>query len=264
MIRVLVVGACGKMGREVVKAVNSQDNMELVGAVDIVNDGVDIGSIVLNKEIGVKVQTDLQSAIDAVKPDVAIDFTQPAVIFNNAKIFIKNKVRPVVGTTGLSDEQINELKKLSEENNVSALIAPNFTIGAVLMMMFAQKAAKYFDNAEIIELHHNQKKDAPSGTAVKTAQLMSSVKESFTKNNCAEKEIIAGSRGGSSYSDIHIHSVRMPGYIASQEVLFGAAGQVMTIRHDSMDRECYMSGVMLAVNHVMNNSGFVYGLDNIL
>ena len=264
MIKVLVVGACGKMGREVVKAVVKQENMELVGVVDLVNEGMDIGSIVLNKELGIKIKSDLPKAIDELKPDVAIDFTQPSVIYNNAKILLNGNVRPVIGTTGLTDAQIADLKKLSEEKGISALIAPNFTIGAVLMMMFAKKAAQYFDNAEIIELHHNQKKDAPSGTAVKTAQLMSEVKDSFAKNNCAETELIAGSRGGNSYSDIHIHSVRMPGYIASQEVLLGAAGQVMTIRHDSMDRECYMSGVMLAVNHVFNNSGFIYGLDNIL
>lgn len=264
MIKVLVIGACGKMGREVVKAVCAQDNMQLVGAVDLVNEGLDVGSIVLNKEIGVKIQSDLQNAINELKPDVAIDFTQPAVIFNNAKILLNSGVKPVIGTTGLSDEQLEVLKKLSEEKDVSALIAPNFTIGAVLMMMFAKKAAQYFDNAEIIELHHNQKKDAPSGTAVKTAQLMAQEKTDFTKNNCPETELIEGSRGGTSYSNIHIHSIRMPGFIASQEVLFGAAGQIMTIRHDSMDRECYMSGVILAVNHVSNNSGFVYGLDNIL
>lgn len=264
MIKVLVIGACGKMGREVVKAVTAQENMQLVGAVDLVNEGLDIGVIVLNKEVGVKIQSDLQRTISDCKPDVAIDFTQPSVIFNNAKTLINNNVRPVIGTTGLSDEQVAELKELSAKKNVSTLIAPNFTIGAVLMMMFAKKAAQYFDNAEIIELHHNQKKDAPSGTAVKTAQLMAEVKSSFTKNNCAETEVIKGSRGGNSYSDIHIHSVRMPGYIASQEVLFGAPGQIMTVRHDSMDRECYMSGVLLAVNHVFNNDGFVYGLDNIL
>ena len=264
MIKVLVIGACGKMGREVVKAVCSQENMSLVGAVDLVNEGIDVGTIVLNKEIGVKVQSDLEQAVKILQPDVAIDFTQPSVIYNNAKILLNSGVRPVIGTTGLTDEQLDELKKLSEEKRVSTLIAPNFTIGAVLMMMFAKKAAQYFNNAEIIELHHNQKKDAPSGTAVKTAQLMAQENENFAKNNCAETELIKGSRGGASYSNIHIHSVRMPGYIASQEVLFGAAGQIMTIRHDSMDRECYMSGVLLAVNHVMKNAGFVYGLDNIL
>ncbi len=268
MIKVMVIGACGKMGREVVKAVCAQENMELVAAVDLANEGLDIGSIVLNKEIGVKITSNLEAtieaAIKAAKPDVAIDFTQPSVIFNNAKTLIRKGVRPVIGTTGLSDAQVEELKQMSTQNNVSTLIAPNFTIGAVLMMMFAQQAAKYFDNAEIIELHHNRKKDAPSGTAVKTAQMMASVKEDFAKDNCAETELIQGSRGGSSYSDIHIHSVRMPGYIASQEVIFGASGQIMTIRHDSMDRECYMSGVMLAVKHVYTNQDFVYGLENIL
>ena len=132
------------------------------------------------------------------------------------------------------------------------------------MMMFAKQAAKYFDNAEIIELHHNQKKDAPSGTAIKTALMMSEVNDNFKTGNCAEVETIAGSRGGTSYSNIHIHSVRMPGYIASQEVIFGANGQILTIRHDSMNRECYMDGVLRAVRHTFENRDFVYGLENIL
>ena len=132
------------------------------------------------------------------------------------------------------------------------------------MMMFAEQAAKYFENAEIIELHHNQKKDAPSGTAVKTALMMSKARESFTVGNCAEVETIQGSRGGNSYSDIRIHSVRMPGYMASQEVLFGSNGQVLKIRHDSTDRKCYMPGVLLATKHVAQNNDFVYGLENIL
>ena len=130
--------------------------------------------------------------------------------------------------------------------------------------MFAEQAAKYFENAEIIELHHNQKKDAPSGTAVKTALMMSKARESFATGNCAEVETIQGSRGGNSYSDIHIHSVRMPGYMASQEVLFGSNGQVLKIRHDSTDRKCYMPGVILATKHVAKHNNFVYGLENIL
>ena len=132
------------------------------------------------------------------------------------------------------------------------------------MMMFARQAAKYFDNAEIVELHHNQKKDAPSGTAVKTAQMMAEVKADFAKNNCDETETIEGARGGTSYADIHIHSVRMPGYIASQEVIFGSSGQILKVRHDSMDRKCYMDGVLLAVRHTYKENDFVYGLDNIM
>ena len=164
----------------------------------------------------------------------------------------------------MSDEQIAELKELSKNNNTGCLIAPNFSTGALLLMRFAKEAAKFFDNAEIIELHHNQKKDAPSGTAIKTALMMSEAKESFKCGNCPEKETIEGSRGGTSYSDIQIHSVRMPGYIASQEVIFGASGQILTIRHDTMDRACYMKGVLMAVNHVYDKNDFVYGLENIM
>jgi 4-hydroxy-tetrahydrodipicolinate reductase len=131
-------------------------------------------------------------------------------------------------------------------------------------MKFAQMASKYFDNAEIIELHHNQKKDAPSGTALKTAQMMSKENSDFTKNNFPETETIQGARGAVTYNNIHIHSVRMPGYIASQEVLFGASGQVMSIRHDSMNRECYMGGVLLAVRYAIENKNFIYGLENIM
>ena len=250
MIRIAVCGACGKMGKEVVNAVENDSELELVAQIDICG--------------GSEVYESVQQAEQEARIDVLVDFTQPKSVFENAKFCLNNGIRPVIGTTGLSDEQIEELKKLSREKNVSCLIAPNFTTGAVLMMMFAAQAAKYFDNAEIIELHHNQKKDAPSGTAIKTAKMMAEAKESFAKNNCPEVELLEGARGGTSYSDIQIHSVRMPGYIASQEVIFGAQGQIFKISHDSMDRACYMQGVILSVKHVMANNEFVYGLENIL
>ena len=248
MIRVAVCGSNGKMGKEVVKAVLNQPNMELVAKIDIINGDY----------------TSIEEASKAVKFDILVDFTQPKSIYENALFCLNNNIKPVIGTTGLKDEEITELKRLSTEKNVACLIAPNFSTGAVLMMMFAQKAAKYFDNAEIIELHHNQKKDAPSGTAVKTALMMSEAKSDFTTNNCPEVETIQGARGGNSYSNIHIHSVRMPGYIASQEVILGEEGQILKIRHDSMNRECYMKGVILAINHVNEHNGFVYGLENIM
>lgn len=251
MIKVAVCGACGKMGTEVVRAVVADAEMELVAKIDLLCTGE-------------KLFSSIDEAIKATDIDVLVDFTQPASIFDNAKKCLNYGIRPVIGTTGLSDTQVSELEKLSKEKGVSCLIAPNFTTGAVLMMMFAKQAAKFFDNAEIIELHHNQKKDAPSGTAIKTAQLMAEAKTTFAKDNCEEVELIEGSRGGKSYSDIQIHSVRMPGYIASQEVIFGASGQILKIRHDSMDRTCYMKGVMIAVKHVMANNDFVYGLENIL
>ena len=249
MIKVAVCGALGKMGQEVVQAVTECPETELVAKIDIAS---------------TEMYHHIEDAARVTDIDVLVDFTQPKSIFENAKYCLNNGIKIVIGTTGLKDEEIEYLKKLSQEKNTGCLIAPNFSTGAVLMMMFAKQAAKYFDNAENIELHHNQKKDAPSGTAIKTAAMMAEVKDDFAKNNCPETETIEGARGGTSYSNIHIHSVRMPGYIASQEVIFGSSGQIMTIRHDSMDRKCYMQGVLLAVKHIAKNNDFVYGLDNIM
>ena len=248
MTNIAVCGANGKMGQEVIKAVNNAKDLTLVAKIDI-KDG-EFASI--------------KDAKESVKIDVLVDFTQPKSIYENALYCLNNGINIVIGTTGLTDEQIAELKKLSEKQGLGCLIAPNFSTGAVLMMKFAQMAAKYFDNAEIIELHHNQKKDAPSGTAVKTALMMAGENTNFVAGNCAEVETIKGARGANSYNNIHIHSVRIPGYIASQEVLFGASGQILTIRHDSMNRECYMDGVLRAVRFVNENKEFVYGLENIL
>ena len=264
MIKVAVCGALGKMGREVIRAVSEDNGLELVAAIDKIETGKDTGELVLGRANGVLVENDIKTAVQKIKPDVIVDFTQPSFVFENTKLYIENGVRPVIGTTGLKPEQIEELKKLSEQKNVSCLIAPNFSTGAVLMMKFAKEAAKYFNNAEIIELHHNQKKDAPSGTAIKTAELMAEENDSFTTGNCDETETITGARGGKGKSNIHIHSVRMPGYSASQEVILGAAGQILTIRHDTSDRKCYMPGVLMAIKYVYNNSSFIYGLDNIM
>ncbi len=248
MIKVAVCGAFGKMGQEVCHAVEASQDMELAAKIDIAGD----------------VYKTIDEAYKNTPFDVVIDFTQPKAIYENAKYCLNNKIKIVIGTTGLKDDEIKTLKELSEQNKTGCLIAPNFSTGAVLMMMFSQMAAKYFDNAEIIELHHNQKKDAPSGTAIKTALMMSEAKATFKKGNCPETETIEGARGGTSYSDIQIHSVRMPGYIASQEVIFGSSGQIFKIRHDSMDRKCYMDGVLLAVRHVAAENDFIYGLENIL
>ena len=251
MIKVLVNGALGKMGKEVVAAVNENSETVLAGAVDI-----------MGKDASVF--TDLKTAIEKTEPDVVVDFTQPSAIFENAKLCLKLKTSVVVGTTGLTDEQINELNILSKNNNTGCLIAPNFSTGAVLMMKFAKMAAAYFDNAEIIELHHNQKKDAPSGTAIKTAQLMAEENANFTTDNCPETETIKGARGANAINNIHIHSVRMPGFMASQEVIFGSMGQTLKIRHDSTDRKCYMPGVIMAIKYIAKNNEFIYGLDSIM
>ena len=261
-IKVAVVGAMGKMGQEVVKAVLADASCELACAVDKFG----VGTLVAEN---ISVQDDIKTAFSATKPDVVVDFTQPSVIYENIKLYMLLKVKSVIGTTGLTSEQLNDIEKMSIKNNTGCFIAPNFSTGAILMMKFAQEAAKYFSNAEILEFHHNQKKDAPSGTAIKTAQLMCETNKNLKLGNCAETELISGARGAN-YTDnngdgnICIHSVRMPGFVASQEVIFGALGQTLKIRHDSINRECYMDGVLMATKYVFENNSFVYGLENIL
>jgi len=248
MLNIAVCGANGKMGQEVIKAVNEADDMTLVARIDI-NNG-EFATI-----------TDAKNSVNI---DILVDFTQPKSVYENALYCLNNNINVVIGTTGLSDAQLDELHALANKFSLGCLIAPNFSTGAVLMMKFAKMAAKYFDNAEIIELHHNQKKDAPSGTAVKTAQLMAGENENFATNNCEEFETIDGARGANSYNNIHIHSVRMPGFMASQEVIFGSDGQTLRIKHDSTDRKCYMNGVLLAIRYIGEHKEFVYGLDNIM
>lgn len=248
MIKVAVCGANGKMGKEVCQAVENDGSMTLAAKIDIKGDGY----------------RTIEEAKRYCEIDVLVDFTQPQSIYENAKFCLRNGINMVIGTTGLKDEEIAFLKKISTDMKTGCFIAPNFSTGAVLMMKFAKMAAKYFDNAEIIEYHHNQKKDAPSGTSIKTALMMSEVKGNFKAGNCDEVETVEGSRGGTSYSDIQIHSVRMPGFVASQEVIFASSGQTLKIRHDSIDRKCYMDGVLMAIRHVRENKDFIYGLDNIM
>lgn len=261
MIKVAVVGALGKMGREVVKTVIDNPGMTLVMAVDKIGTGENVYE-------NITVESDIEKAIEVNKPDVVVDFTQPSLVFENTKKYINSGTKSVIGTTGLTSSQIEELRALSKEKNTGCIIAPNFAVGAVLMMMFSKMASKYFNNAEIIELHHNRKKDAPSGTAIKTADMMIEGNSDFSFENVPETESIEGSRGGNFTKDgkgnIHIHSVRMPGFVASQEVIFGAMGQTLTIRHDTINRECFMSGVVLSIEHVYKNNEFIYGLENIL
>ena len=262
MVKVLVTGACGRMGQAVVKAVLDDKDLELVAAVDL-KGGMDAGTAAGTAPCGVVVSTELSKAIQETKPEVMVDFTRPDVVFENAMTAIKLGVSPVIGTTGLSEEAKNEIKKLAEEKKGPVFIAPNFAIGAVLMMLMARQAAKYLPDVEIIELHHDKKLDAPSGTAVQTAQLIQEVREAHKQGHPDEKEKMTGARGAE-YEGIRIHSVRLPGYVAHQEVIFGGLGQTLTIRHDSLDRESFMPGVVLACKKVRSLSGLTVGLEKIL
>ena len=261
MIKLGVVGANGKMGCEVINLAINDKDFELVCAVDKFGAGKKLTETVI-------VEENLEESLVKRKPDVVVDFTQPSVIYENIKTYIKLGIKSVIGTTGLSKTQVEEIEKMSNETNVGVIIAPNFSIGAILMMEFAARAAKYFNNAEIIEYHHNQKKDAPSGTSIKTAQMMMKNNDNFKLGNCEEVETIKGARGGeyqeNGKGNIQIHAVRMPGLVASQQVILGADGQILKIHHDTINRECYMSGVALAIKHIFDNNKFIYGLENII
>lgn len=262
MITVIVNGACGRMGQAVLKAVQEADGLELVGAVDI-EGGADTGSLVGLPANGILVETDLEALLARKKPEVMVDFTRPDVVFGNVMTALAHKTSPVVGTTGLSDEQKAEIAKAAEENDTPAFIAPNFAIGAVLLMVMSRQAAKYMPDVEIIELHHDKKLDAPSGTAIQTAAMIAEVRKAHKQGNPDEFEKLEGARGAD-YEGMHIHSVRLPGYVAHQEVIFGGLGQTLTIRHDSMNRESFMPGVVLAAKKVRSLKGLTVGLDKLL
>jgi len=254
MIKVLVSGALGKMGQEVVKAVSSQDDMQVVAGVD------PIATAPIN---GITMYQDLNEALSKTEVDVVVDFTEPTQVLKNIQICLEKNVRVVVGTTGISDQDLVLLQEQSSDKDWAGIIAPNFAIGAVLMMRFAQEAAKFFPDVEIIEYHHQQKKDAPSGTAIKTAEMISQVQVNQKQKEDPTIQIIPGARGGR-FDNINIHSVRLPGYVAHQEVIFGLPGQNLIIRHDSTHRESFMPGVLLAVRKVKDLQGIIYGLEHIL
>jgi 4-hydroxy-tetrahydrodipicolinate reductase len=272
-IPVIVNGAAGKMGREVIKAVAQASDLILLGAIDTTpqHQGKDAGELAgLSEPLEVPISNQLEPMLAYVagerqmQPGVLVDFTHPDVVYNNIRSAIAYGIRPVVGTTGLSPAQIQELSDFAEKASTGCLIIPNFSIGMVLLQEAAVRASQYFDHVEIIELHHNQKADAPSGTAIQTAQLLAEMGKTFNSAMVEETEKIPGARGSLADEGIRIHSVRLPGLIAHQEVIFGAAGQIYTLRHDTSDRACYMPGVLLAIRKVNQLKSLVYGLEKIL
>jgi len=245
MIKVGVLGARGRMGAEVVKAVNGANDLELVAALDL-GDSID--------------------QLVAKGAQVVVDFTTPDSVMANLEFLISNGISVVVGTTGFDEARVTKVKSLASANpKVGVLIAPNFAIGAVLMMEFATKAAKYFESAEIIELHHPDKVDAPSGTASRTAELMTEARKAagLSAMPDATNSGIPAARGGT-VGDIPVHSIRLRGLIAHQEVLLGGLGETLTIRHDSLDRAGFMPGVLLGVRKVLLNPGLTFGLEKFM
>ena len=270
-IPVVVNGAAGKMGREVIKAVAAATDMNLVGAIDISpeHQDQDAGELAgLSELLEVPITNQLEPMLAFASQEkqlgVMVDFTHPDGVYDNIRSAIAYGIRPVVGTTGLSPEQLQDLAEFADKGSTGCLVIPNFSIGMVLLQQAAVTASQYFDNVEIIELHHNQKADAPSGTAIKTAEMLADMGKGFNTRPVEDKENLAGARGCVGGEGIRIHSIRLPGLIAHQEVIFGAPGQIYTLRHDTSDRACYMPGVLLAIRKVLELKTLVYGLEKIL
>jgi 4-hydroxy-tetrahydrodipicolinate reductase len=269
-ISVVVNGAAGKMGREVIKAIAQAQDLVLIGAVDRNPEflGRDVGEVAGCQPLEVPIVNDLQSVLVLASQEkqsgVMVDFTHPEGVYDNVRSAIAYGVRPVVGTTGMSAEQIQDLAAFADKASIGCLIIPNFSIGMVLLQQAAIQASRYFDHVEIIELHHNQKADAPSGTAIKTAEMLAELGKSYNPAIVEETEKLPGARGSIADEGIRIHSIRLPGLIAHQEVIFGAPGQIYTLRHDTSDRSCYMPGVLLSIRKVIDLKSLVYGLEKIL
>ena len=259
-IRVLMSGS-GKMGRAILDALEADASIEPAG---VLEKFAESDSLILSSGRSIPMTSDLQQAFDEARADVVVDFTNAAWAPVVAEAAVARGVRLVIGTSGLSDAFVADLRRACADRKLGGVVAANFALGAVLMMHMAKVAARFFDAAEIIELHHDQKVDAPSGTAIATAQAMLAAREGrpFARNE-PETQTVAGSRQAA-IDGVTIHSVRLPGLVAHQEVLFGGLGQTLSIRHDTTGRESFMPGILLAVKEVMRREELVVGLDELI
>ena len=274
LIPVVVAGALGRMGAEVIRAVQGAEDCTLVGAIDNTpgKEGCDVGLELGLGELEVAVTADFegclcavsQSVRDAEAGAVLVDFTHPSVVYDHTRASIAYGVHPVIGTTGLSPQQMDDLTQFSAKASIGGAVIPNFSVGMVLLQQAAAAAARFYDHAELTELHHNRKADAPSGTCIKTAELMEELGKSFNPAEVDEHESLEGSRGGRRNSGLRLHSLRLPGLVAHQEVMFGAPGETYTLRHDTIDRSAYMPGVLLTVRRVRTLESLVYGLERLI
>jgi 4-hydroxy-tetrahydrodipicolinate reductase len=275
-IPVVVAGALGKMGAEVVRAVQAAPDCTLVGAIDTTPgaEGKDVGLELGLGELEVALTADFEGTLcqasQAVRQSgpgggaVLVDFTHPSVVFEHTRAAIAYGVHPVIGTTGLNPDQLADLATFAEKASMGGAVIPNFSVGMVLLQQAAAAAARFYDFCELTELHHNRKADAPSGTCLKTAELIEDLGKRFNAPQVAEHETLEGCRGGKRESGLRLHSLRLPGLVAHQEVMFGAAGETYTLRHDTIDRGAYMPGVLLTIRRVRALQGLVYGLERLL
>lgn len=262
-IRLAITGPGGQMGQHLVRALQRAPDIHLVAAISPRHAGCDVGEIAGIGALGLPVTDDLATTLAKTCPDVLVDFTRPDAAAGIAEQALRSGVRPVIGTSGLNESEIDRLRAFTETSQLSALLASNFALGAVLMMRFAREAARYFEHAEVLELHHDKKRDAPSGTSLQTVSELLSVRPQFSDPCVQGQELLPGARGAEK-DGVRIHSVRLPGLLAHQEVLFGSEGQLLTLRHDAFDRSCYMPGVLLAVRKIVDLRGFLVGLESVL
>jgi len=264
MHRVVVTGAAGRMGRAAVRTIARRDDMMLVGALGrTAGIGEDAGTVAGAGAIGVPITASLPEIFLVGRPTVLVDLSRGESAAEHALVALDHRVAIVIGATGFSPDAVAALRERAEAQQVGALIAPNFALGALLMMEFARRAARYFPHVEIIELHHDRKRDAPSGTAARTARLVAEARGSAPPSAVTETTTVDGARGGT-VDGVHVHSIRLPGLVAHQEVLFGGPGQTLTIRHDSTSEESFMPGLVLAIQRVGALTHLVEGLERVL
>ena len=273
-IPVLVSGALGRMGSEVVNSVLNSSDCELVAAIDTnkKNNGENISQLLNLKKSDVLVSNDLEGSLCSISQDyrnekikpVLVDFTHPDSVYENTRSAIAYGISPVVGTTGLTPSQINDLAIFTQKANIGCAIIPNFSVGMVLLQQAASVAAKFYDNIELIEMHHNQKADSPSGTCIKTAEMIEEYPKKYNQNLVKETESLKGVRGGLRDSGLNIHSIRLPGLLAHQVVIMGSPGETYTIKHDTIDRKAYMPGVLQAIRKIGKFDSLIYGLEKLI
>ena len=252
MKKILVAGATGSMGKQTVQLVNKLTDCQLVAVL--------APTASKSSEFGASVKCfDNLTAVD-IDADIWIDFTTPQAVYENTKFALKHHMHPIVGTSGLTPDQTKKLQAIAQKEKIGGIIAPNFGLSAVLLMKFAQEAARYFPDAEVIEMHHADKRDAPSATAIATAKVIA---ENRSPENCSQSANDSAARGAD-YDGVPVHSVRLPGYVAHEQVLFGGPGEALTIRQDSFSRSSFMQGVKVALSRVMDLPDLVVGLDQIL
>ena len=273
-IPVLVSGALGRMGSEVVNSVLNSSDCELVAAIDTnkKNNGENISQLLNLKKSEVLVSNDLEGSLCSISQDyrnenikpVLVDFTHPDSVYENTRSAIAYGISPVVGTTGLTPSQINDLAIFAQKANIGCAIIPNFSVGMVLLQQAASVAAKFYDNIELIEMHHNQKADSPSGTCIKTAEMIEEYPKKYNQSLVNESESLKGVRGGVRDSGLNIHSIRLPGLLAHQVVIMGSPGETYTIKHDTIDRKAYMPGVLQAIRKIGKFDSLIYGLEKLI